>query len=171
FKLTFSYSECEKLNAQFLELTFEGGNASVVITLPKEEEGPAALENQILSPRRFYGTFVNISLPNLKSKKFVTAFCEKEADLSGIAGCKDDLLIDNAVQKTFVDVGEDGVEAAAATMARVFLLCEREFCRYFSPLSGCDDPIPNYMVDHPFFSSIKIKENIAFAGRVTDPNQ
>lgn len=41
-----------------------------------------------------------------------------EADLSGIAGEKGDLVISNIVQKSFIDVSEEGVEAAAATYIR-----------------------------------------------------
>ncbi|RZC37119.1 Serpin domain containing protein, partial [Asbolus verrucosus] len=82
----------------------------------------------VLSPRQFYGTYVNISLPKFKIESNLSfknilqnlgvhkAFSEEEADLSGIAGCKGDLLIDDVVQKTFIDLNEDGVEAAAATM-------------------------------------------------------
>jgi serpin B len=42
-------------------------------------------------------------------------FDEKEADLSGVAGEKGDLIVNEVAQKTFIDVDEGGVEAAAAT--------------------------------------------------------
>jgi serpin B len=42
------------------------------------------------------------------------AFDQDQADLSGIAGKKGDLIIDKIAQKTFIDVAEQGVEAAAA---------------------------------------------------------
>jgi serpin B len=42
------------------------------------------------------------------------AFDQSQADLSGIAGKKGDLIIDKIAQKTFIDVAEQGVEAAAA---------------------------------------------------------
>ena len=44
-------------------------------------------------------------------------FRDDEADLSGIAGEKGDLIVDKVRQKTFIDVSENGVEAAAATFA------------------------------------------------------
>jgi serpin B len=47
-------------------------------------------------------------------------FDEKEADLSGVAGQKGDLIVNEVAQQTFIDVSEDGVEAAAATYVREF---------------------------------------------------
>ncbi|RZC37703.1 Serpin domain containing protein, partial [Asbolus verrucosus] len=111
-KCFFNYSECEKLNAQFLELPFKGEGASMVIVLPKEKEGLATLENEIesvFSPRQFYRTLVDITLYSAKP------FDDKKADLSVIAGDKGDLVINNVIQKTFIDVNEDGVEAAAVS--------------------------------------------------------
>jgi serpin B len=46
-------------------------------------------------------------------------FNAQEADLCGVAGEKGDLIVDEVAQKTFIDVSEEGVEAAAAT-----LVCE-----------------------------------------------
>jgi serpin B len=47
-------------------------------------------------------------------------FDKKEADLSGIAGEKGDLIVNEVAQKTFIDVSEEGVEAAADTFVREF---------------------------------------------------
>ncbi|RZB84935.1 Serpin domain containing protein [Asbolus verrucosus] len=145
----------------------------MVIILPNEKEGLAALENQIESvfrPRQLYEELIDVGIPKFKIESKICfkqilqnlgvhkAFDEKEADLSGIAGDKGDLVIDDVVQKTFVDVSEEGVEAAAATFAPVCV-----------PLSGIIGEIPRFIADHPFIFYIKIKGVIAFAGRVTDP--
>jgi serpin B len=50
-------------------------------------------------------------------------FSEEDADLSGIAGEKGELLVDAVLQKTFIDVSEEGVEAAAATFAGKLVFC------------------------------------------------
>ncbi|RZC42731.1 Serpin domain containing protein, partial [Asbolus verrucosus] len=171
----FGYCACKELNAKFLELPFTGGDASMVIILPNEKEGLAALENQIESvfrPRQLRRGLVDVGIPKFKIESKMCfkqilqnlgvhkAFDEKEADLSGIGGDKGDLVIDDVVQKTFVDVSEEGVEAAAATFAHVFI-----------PMSAIIGEIPSFIADHPFIFYIKIKGVIAFAGRVTDPEQ
>ncbi|RZB58831.1 Serpin domain containing protein [Asbolus verrucosus] len=116
----FNYSECEKLNTQFVELPFKGESASVVIVLPNEK-GLATLENEIeslLSPRQLYRTLPSwndgneIKLFQLGVHKVLD---DKEAALSGIAADKGDLIIDNVIQKTFIDVNEKSVEAAVAS--------------------------------------------------------
>jgi serpin B len=43
------------------------------------------------------------------------AFNPTAADFSGIAGVAGDILINKITQKTYIDVSEMGVEAAAAT--------------------------------------------------------
>ena len=48
-------------------------------------------------------------------------FDAQTADLSGIAGDKGDLVIDKVAQKTYIDVSEEGVEAAAATISCKYL--------------------------------------------------
>jgi serpin B len=45
-----------------------------------------------------------------------SAFDSSRADFSGIAGEKGELTIGGVLQKTFIDVSENGVEAAAATV-------------------------------------------------------
>jgi serine protease inhibitor len=44
-------------------------------------------------------------------------FSEAHADLSGISGRKGDLVLDEILQKAFIDVGEGAVEAAAGSDA------------------------------------------------------
>ncbi|RZC41004.1 Serpin domain containing protein, partial [Asbolus verrucosus] len=73
---------------------------------------------------------------------------KNEADLSGIAGEKGDLIISDVLQKTYIDVEEGGVEAAAAT--------------YVVPGSAFISPEPKeFIADHPFIFYIKevLKKN------------
>jgi serpin B len=79
------------------------------------------------------------------------------ADFSGMTGQRD-LFISAVVHKAFVDVNEEGTEAAAATAVLM--------ARSIPP------PTPVFRADHPFL--FLIRENstgsILFLGRVVDPS-
>jgi serpin B len=79
------------------------------------------------------------------------------ADFSGMNGRTPDLFIAHVVHKAFVEVNEEGTEAAAATaviMGRAVRI---------SPL---------FRADHPFLFLIRDKAtgSILFLGRVADPS-
>jgi len=124
-----SYSENDDLQA--LRLPYKGGGLSMLLLLPKAgksladmEKGLSAekldalrsgLEEQkvkVFLPRFTFssgfslnGTLADLGMP--------TAFTDA-ADFSGMTG-KKDLYIQAAVHKAFVEVNEEGTEAAAAT--------------------------------------------------------
>ena len=81
-----------------------------------------------------------------------------KADLSGITGARD-LYVSSVIQKVFVEVNEEGSEAAAATGVMVMMRSM---------------PAPNQMfnVDHPFIFIIrdKLTGMVLFQGRVVDPS-
>jgi serpin B len=168
----YNYYECHHLDAKLLELPFKGG-ASLTIVLPNQIEGLVSLESKIkrsFRPHNLTSQLVNVALPKFKIESTVDfkkvlkklgvkkAFGD-EADLSGIAGEKGDLVISNIVQKSFIDVNEEGVEAAAATYIPIIL-----------PEMGLPDSPKQFIVDHPFIFYIKVKGMILFAGRVTTLN-
>ena len=81
------------------------------------------------------------------------------ADFSGMDGVRD-LFLSAVVHKAYVDVNEEGTEAAAATgtVARAMALMR--------PL-----PIPVFRADHPFLFLIRDNHSgsVLFLGRVVDP--
>jgi serpin B len=176
YEVYFNYYECPHLKAEFLELPFKGNEASMMIVLPKERDGIAALESQIenvFAPMHTLKTeYLNVILPKfrietsinfkniLKNLGVQKIFNETEADLSGIAGEKGDLIVDEVAQKTFIHVSEEGVEAAAASFVVVRV-----------PTSALNINPKHFNADHPFIFYIKVKDTIIFAGRVTDPKQ
>lgn len=85
------------------------------------------------------------------------AFKPFEADLSGIAGNPGDLYISYVKQKTFVEVNEEGTEAAAATVVGVGITCA---C---GPLE--------FRVDRPFVFLIRerFSGTILFVGKIMNP--
>ena len=91
-----------------------------------------------------------------------TAFSDL-ADLTGMEEePKENLKIDKVIHQAFVDVNEEGTEAAAAT-AVIGLR---------ATLAG-GPRIPMFIADHPFIFVIQQKEtgNILFMGRVSDPRE
>ncbi len=79
------------------------------------------------------------------------------ADLSGIAGAPGDLFISYVKQGTFVDVNEEGTEAAAATVVAVGITC------------ACG-PV-EFRVDRPFVFLIRerFSGTIMFMGKIMNP--
>ena len=96
-------------------------------------------------------TLVNMGMPE--------AFTMK-ADFSGIDGTKD-LYIAEVVHKAFIDVNEEGSEAAAATA--VVMQTKSMASNYV--------PIPVFMADHPFIFMIVHNQtkSILFMGRFAKP--
>jgi serpin B len=89
-----------------------------------------------------------------------TAFDESKADFSGMTG-KQDLFISKVIHKAFVEVDEEGTEAAAATG----IMMEMKS-------AGPDmEPPVIFNADHPFMFVIKQNTtgNILFIGKVEEP--
>jgi serpin B len=89
------------------------------------------------------------------------AFEPGAADFSGMTG-KKDLWISDAIHKAFVDVNEEGTEAAAATG-----IVMRATAMAYEP------PPVTFRADHTFVFMIRDNKSggILFMGRVTDPTQ
>ena len=157
---------------QLLELPYVGDELTMVILLPRAQDGLAALEESLNTANlgKWLGTLrereIVVSLPRfeltvrfdltdvLRAMGMSTAFTGR-ADFSGITGARD-LLIDKVVHKAFVSVDEEGTEAAAATgvvMRKTSLP-------------------PTFRADHPFLFLIRHQPTgaILFVGRVIDPS-
>lgn len=93
----------------------------------------------------------------LKALGMGVAFQPYQADLSGIAGDPGDLYISFVKQNTFVDVNEEGTEAAAVTVVGVGLTC------------ACG-PV-EFRVDRPFVFLIRerFSGTILFMGKIMNP--
>jgi serine protease inhibitor len=92
----------------------------------------------------------------------VKAFNGREADFSGMnASGKPDLYISAVLHKAFVDVNEEGTEAAAAT-AVIMMARSAPRSRPF---------VPTFKADRPFLFLIRDTQSgtILFFGRVTNP--
>ena len=88
------------------------------------------------------------------------AFSSGIADFSGMDGTKS-LFISKVLHKAYVEVNEEGTEAAAATVIIMEL----------TAIPNQD--ITTFIADHPFIFLIQQKETgaILFMGKVTDPSE
>ncbi len=168
----FAYSETDKL--QVLEMPYEGNEISMLVLLPKETDGLKHLETLLTAENlnqwfpkmkrevmvwvpKFRMTSQFMLAEVLQSLGMTEAFLPS-ADFSGMTGQKD-LFISAVIHKAFVDVNEEGTEAAAATaviMAR----------------SASIQHIPVFRADHPFIFMIRdnASGSILFVGRVMNPD-
>jgi serpin B len=87
------------------------------------------------------------------------AFIGEVANFSGISGARD-LFIGYVIHKTYIDVNENGTEAAAVTAVGMF-----------TTSSGEPDPRKYFTVNRPFLFAITEKTTgaILFIGEVTNP--
>jgi serpin B len=174
----FDYAESPDL--QVLELPYAGGDLSMVVLLPRTVDGLGNLEAELTTQNLKAWT------GNLRHKKVIVflpkfrvtsgfslaetlaglgmpdAFDGDLADFSGMDGRRD-LFISAVAHKAFIEVNEEGTEAAAATAVMVGL----------TGLPQTNAPPPVFRADHPFLFFIRDNSNgsILFLGRVTDPTK
>ena len=172
----FNYTENSEL--QILELPYSGDDLSMLIFLPKDDnittfEDSITVERLTKWKKDLREQEVNVFIPRFKfeTKYFMadtlkemgmpTAFSADSADFSGMTG-KRDLFISAVIHQAFVEVNEEGTEAAAATAVVMELTSVAE-----------PAPIPTFRADHPFVFMIQEKEtgSILFMGRVSDPRE
>jgi serpin B len=172
-KNKFKYGEFDTL--QILELPYDGNALSMLVFLPKDINGLPQLEKNLTAAALEQWTSglrereVQVFLPKFKmtsqfrlgktlsSMGMRDAFDLNKADFSGMDGRPNWLYIDEVIHKAFVNVNEEGTEAAAATAV---VMKKR-------------GPAPTHVfrADHPFL--FLIRENstgsILFMGRVVNP--
>ena len=165
---------------QVLELPYGDGRLSMVVLLPNEIDGLGGLEAQFSSQhlQQWIASLhrveeVEVYLPKFKTTSqfqlastlsalgMPSAFDANTADFSGMTGGKD-LYFSAVLHKAFVDVNEEGTEAAAAT--GMVAVPPRRFERE-------PQPPPVFRADHPFLFLIRDHRTgaILFFGRMIDP--
>jgi len=166
----FKYMKADSFSA--IELPYNDEELSMLIFLPNEIEGLAALEEEC-TPRnlkawteQMYETEIEVFLPKFdmacefRLKKVLEQMGIKklfsEADLTGMAN-DEELYVSAVVHKAFVEVSEEGTEAAAATAVVVAkrAMIKRNVFR----------------ADHPFLFLIRDNKtgSILFIGRLVEP--
>ncbi|XP_049948314.1 leukocyte elastase inhibitor A-like [Schistocerca serialis cubense] len=127
------YTEAKQLEAQVLKLDYKGSQLSMVILLPKKNNGLKKLEAKLaslnLADILYKMSLVKVEayLPKFKLEHEIdlrdtleklgmkTMFDPCEADLTGISDSQPGLVVSHILHKAFIEVNEKGTEAAAAT--------------------------------------------------------
>jgi serpin B len=170
----FGYMETDSF--QGLELPYVDNELSMIILLPKEIDGLDELEKTLTVENlskwlsKLYKREIVVSIPKFKmTSQFgltsvlklmgMTDAFTSNANFSGINGIRD-LFISAVIHKAYVDVNEEGTEAAAATAVTMKLTS-------IGPAR-----IPVFKADHPFLFLIRDNHSgsFLFIGRVMNPN-
>lgn len=167
---------------QELELPYAGDKLAMVVVLPKDTAGLPALEQQftVAAAQEWIGKLrpaekVILTLPRFKMTQqfelsntlaamgMPQAFTAA-ADFSGMTG-KAEFSISAAIHKAFIDVNEQGTEAAAATAIGMTAAAMR--------MPAPEPPPIIFRADHPFLFLIRDAQSgaILFMGRVADPTK
>jgi serpin B len=160
-----------------LEMPYVGRDLSMVVLLPEKADGLADFEKSLTAVklRDWLSQMHTVELPvylprfrmtaefslkkELSEMGMPIAFDERRADFSGMNGGVEKLYISKVAHKAFVEVNEEGTEAAAATADIVK-----------AKKSAPRDP-PMFRADHPFVFLIRDNRsgNILFLGRLVNP--
>ncbi|XP_013406458.1 leukocyte elastase inhibitor-like [Lingula anatina] len=180
-KVDMMYQESEfplgystELECQILEIPYVGKNLSMLIYLPDKIDGLKDLESKMTSSllettaRDLFPDTVMVKLPKFKLTEeyrlheklgqmgMPDLFTEGVADLSGMDGTRM-LFLSQVHHKAFIDVNEEGTEAAAAatTVTNDFAM-PRDI---------------TFVADHPFLFFIRdnISGAVLFMGRLQMP--
>ena len=167
---------------QALEIPYKTGELSMIVFLPNEVSGLSALEASLTpaAMQQWLGQLrpaakVILTLPKftmtrefnlagtLGAMGMPRAFQNDLADFSGMTGDRGHkLFISAVIHKAFVDVNEEGTEAAAATSVTM---------RAATAHAPDRTPPIVFRADHPFLFLIRDNRSggILFMGRVADP--
>jgi serpin B len=162
---------------QMLEMPYAGNDVSMVVMLPTNGNGLANLESSF-TPQLWSSSLaaLHLALVDLAFPKFTFDSSFKLASVLEAMGMTDafsgsadftkigngGLALSDVIHKAFIDVNEEGTEAAAATGVTIVATSA-----YEPPLT----PII-FDVDHPFMFGLEDNRtgSLLFLGRVADPS-
>lgn len=169
----FDYYETKDLQA--IKMYYVGGDISMIVLLPKDKNGLGSLEDSlnmqkldfirdmmtrepltIQMPKFEFETEYSL-VDSLENLGIHDAFDKNNADFQGMTD--EQVYLDQAIHKAFVNVNEEGAEAAAITALVV------------RAQSGPPEPRHEFVADHPFVFIIQENntDEILFIGRLANP--
>ncbi|XP_017001526.2 serine protease inhibitor 42Dd [Drosophila takahashii] len=169
----YGLAELPELDATALELAYKDSETSMLIVLPNQPNGLANLEQQLSLPEfnlnqiahRLRRQSVHVRLP-----KFQIEFEQDMTEPLKQLGIQQmftpnsqvtkllsaPVRVSKILQKAYIDVGEAGTEASAASYAK------------FVPLSLPPKP-KEFIANRPFVFAIRTPNAVLFAGHVENP--
>ena len=167
----FDYMQSD--GVKVLKMPYEGDRLSMLVVLPEDRDGIDSLEEYLSSElikkwqQELYPQEVKVVMPKfttktsydliplLKNLGMLDVFNPGGADLKNIGSSAANLFVSTASHDAFVDVNEEGTEAAAVTTIIDQFMSES----------------PRFIADHPFLFIIQDDESgtILFMGRLSDP--
>jgi serpin B len=170
----FDYAETEQFQA--IELPYGEGRMSMYVFLPRETYSLSEFQQILRSDnwdnwmRQFTQREGSLELPRfkfeygnslndaLKALGMSVAFEPNQADFSGMSDTK--TFINNVQHKTFIEVNEEGTEAAASTSVGISI----------TSAQLPQDPF-EMRVDRPFFFAIRDNQSgtVLFMGSIVNP--
>ncbi|XP_064083432.1 leukocyte elastase inhibitor-like [Macrobrachium nipponense] len=180
----FRYGESPTLGARLLELPYDGDDISMILLLPQTRlpfgdrfvnmvnNLNSATLREAIHPNNMAPTRVDVLLPKfrfnlelreelkraLQGMGIVDLFDKDRADLSVFTNTKG-LYVDKIIHKAFVEVNEEGTEAAAAT---ALLVPVRSFSSNQPVVFHCNEPFVFLIYD-------KKTNNVLFLGAIKNP--
>ncbi|XP_036914083.1 serpin B6-like [Sturnira hondurensis] len=174
---TFKMTYIGEIFTKILVLPYVGKELNMIIMLPDENVDLEMVEKNLTYEKFIEWTRpdtmdekeVDVSLPRfkleenydledvLRSLGMTDAFEPATADFSGMSPVRD-LFLSKVVHKSFVEVNQEGTEAAAATLALIVIGC-------------ASFPTNRFCADHPFLFFIQHSKtnSILFCGRFSSP--
>merc|ERR1711953_605102 len=173
----FQFAILDELSASMLELPYTGDRLSLQLVLPRQGNNLAALEQKLRTAdlQQLFDSNreeekVAVSMPRFKVEQTIplTDQLQKlgmtdmlvggKADFSAIDGSRN-LYVSEVVQKAFIEVNEEGSEAAAATAGIMMM-------------RSMPMPPEEFRADRPFlfFLRDKLTGMLLFQGRLSDPS-
>lgn len=173
---------------QAVDLAYRGDDLSMLVLLPDKKDGLQDLEMRLSTRmlhdcvKKMYVSEVKLFLPKFRmtgetvdlryqlcSLGMPLAFNSSQADFSGINGHEpphpNSLYNSSVFHKAFIEVNEEGTEAAAATGIPMVKLSSGRPSKL--------PPVPIFRADHPLLFAIRDRKSsaILFLGRVANPTR
>ncbi|CAH0407664.1 unnamed protein product [Chilo suppressalis] len=168
----YRFKASEEFDAKFLEIPYEDDFASFIVVLPNQVDGVTALEQKLKQKpdvltdyiRNLVQTEVDLYLPKFKIETTISLksvlnkigvkslFDPANSKLEKLVKNGNDIYITDAIQKAFIEVNEEGAEAAAASgffgVGASFFIPDKQ----------------TFVADHPFLFFIVDRNRILFNG-------